>query len=316
MKGRRSGGVSARTSIAADPRVDAREAMIGRARQLLDEVQVEMPPVDLRMVSSFRGVRDIQSVPMLSAGRLVPAGGGFIIQVNRDHSPGRQRFSAAHEIGHILLPDYQRHPSLIDDMQTGTYDESREAEYLCDLAAAELLMPMKLFAPAAMEAGFGLDAASQLATAFQASREAAVIRLVQTGLWPCAVAVWHFAHKPSEHPATQQATLPSMEWASPQKKLRVRYAVASPGFGYFLPRHLSADPEGHLARCFATGSVVTGEEEVELRNVRVVFSVAAAPLDVPGESGLERRVVSLLLSDGPFTAGLARQPAFWSLSGD
>ncbi|MHB1004921.1 MAG: ImmA/IrrE family metallo-endopeptidase [Chloroflexota bacterium] len=316
MMGRWLGGAAAKALMAADHTGDARGAVIGRARRLLEEIAVEAPPVDLRMVGSFRGVREIQTVRMASAGRLVPEGAGFVIQVNADHSRGRQNFSAAHEIGHVLLPSYQKKPRLIDDLQTGAYDESQEEEYLCDLAAAELLMPMTLFRPVAAEAGFGLEAVTKLAHTFRASREAAAIRLVQTELWPCAVAVWHFAHKPSERPATQQDTLPFLEWAVPQKKLRVRYALAGPNFGHYLYQHLSAHPEGQLVRCYANGTPVFGEEQMEIRGRLVTFQVAAAAVDFPGELGPDRRVISLLLSDKAADVRITEQSAFWSLADD
>ncbi len=215
MRGRQWYSAAARSFTRTTGLIDAREAMVHQVVSLLDEVGIDEPPVDLRIVGSFQRVKDIQSVAIPQAGRLVPDGGGFIIQVNAQHSRGKQNFTVGHEIGHILIPSYKERPRLVDDMTTGAYDPGREEEYLCDIAAAELLMPMSLFRPRAAAAGFNLHAVAYLARLFRASREAVAIRLVQTDLWPCAVAVWHQAYKPTQQQVLGQPTFPGMEWAAP-----------------------------------------------------------------------------------------------------
>lgn len=71
-----------------------------------------------------------------------------VIGVNAKHHPNRQRFTIAHEIGHLLLHDHEGlHMDGItrwfqlrrrdERSSTGTDDEEREA----NLFAAELLMP-------------------------------------------------------------------------------------------------------------------------------------------------------------------------------
>lgn len=312
MRGRQWYSAAARSFTRTTGLIDAREAMVHQVVSLLDEVGIDEPPVDLRIVGSFQRVKDIQSVAIPQAGRLVPDGGGFIIQVNAQHSRGKQNFTVGHEIGHILIPSYKERPRLVDDMTTGAYDPGREEEYLCDIAAAELLMPMSLFRPRAAAAGFNLHAVAYLARLFRASREAVAIRLVQTDLWPCAVAVWHQAYKPTQQQVLGQPTFPGMEWAAPQKELRVRYAVHSSSFGYYLHRHLAAEADGCLACCLSNGGIVTGVEQLELRKRFVSFQVAAGAVDFYGEDGPVREVLSLFLSQGTMPSPDQRGFDFWS----
>lgn len=111
-------------------------------------------------------------------------------------------------------------------------------------------MPMSLVRPLAATAGPSVDTVTELARSFRSSREATALRLVQTALWPCAVAMWHVASKPSQEIAKEsQPTLSGAEWDSTQRKLRVRYAFHNADFGYFLHKNLSAEPDGNLMHC-------------------------------------------------------------------
>lgn len=68
---------------------DPREAMLQCAADLLEEAEINKPPVDLRLVASFQRVKDIQQVKMVHAGRLIPEGYDYIIQVNASHTRGK-----------------------------------------------------------------------------------------------------------------------------------------------------------------------------------------------------------------------------------
>lgn len=282
---------------------DPPQAMEHLVGDLLRDVDVRTPPIDLRVVGSFQHVNDIRLTEMAHAGRLVPEGKGFVIQVNARHSQGKRNFTVGHEIGHTLLPSYRRKPRLIEDLHTGLYDDRAEEEYLCDVAGAELLMPMSLFRPRAATFGFHLNAVAALARDFQASREAAAIRLVETDLWPGAMAVWQLAYKPSQHHIVGRPTLPGLETYTPQKELRVRYAVHGPRFGYYLHRHLAAPADGCLARCYRDGGIIAGEEEFELGHRSQRLYVIAGAVDFVGEDGPTRQILSLHLAPG---AGLPK----------
>src|SRR3989442_2278286 len=184
---------------------DPREAMIQCAADLLREVEINKPPVDLRLVASF------QRVKMVHAGRLIPDGYDFIIQVNASHTRGKQNFTIGHETGHTLLFKYQAKSYIVEDLVTGQYQQGHEEEYLCDVAAAELLMPTALFKPQAEAMGVSLNTVAELAGMFKASREATAIQLVKTNLWPCALALWHYTHTPEQEQLIHQPTFAGFE---------------------------------------------------------------------------------------------------------
>ena len=283
------------------------------AQTLLDDAEIAAPPVNLHLLASFQNIRDIQEAVMPHAGRLLPDGANYLIQVNAHHSTGKQRFTAGHEIGHTLIPSFQRHPRVIQDMVTGLFEAGREEEYLCDVAAAELLLPERLFRPLATNLGCHLNTVIELARTFEASREATARRLVEMNLWPCAFAIWHLSYKDSEAHMNQQLTLGGPEWALPEKKLRVRYAVSNPLFSHYLHRNLAAPQDGCLMHCFKEGGVVCDEERLILQNRDMTFYVMAVARSYTDKSGPTRDVFSLLLSDGPTCPAQENQWEAWTL---
>lgn len=292
---------------------DALKAMKQLARDALAEAEVQAVPVDLARVASFQGVRSIELAEMTQAGRLIPDEGGYRIQVNAGHSHRKRRFTTGHEVGHLLIPAYRSRPHLVQDLFTGQFDADREEEFLCDAAAAELLLPDHLFRPAAQACGCHLGAVLELAARYEASREATARRLVETNLWPCALVVWHRAYKKSEAALALQPTL-GMEWDPPQPKLRVRYAIASATFGCFIPAQLSAPRDGLLERCFADGGPVSGEEMLRIGGREMSFYVTAAVRDFVSPAGPTREVLSLLLSSGAVPAQRDAPLALWEPS--
>lgn len=276
---------------------DPRLAIQHLTHALLDDAEVVAPPVNLRLIASFQNIRDIQEVVMSHAGRLLPDGKNYLIQVNVHHSKGKQRFTVGHEIGHTLMPSFRGHHYVIQDMTTGTFQEGQEEEYLCDVAATGLLLPEHLFRPQVASLGLHLNTVIELAHTFQASREATARRLVEMDIWPCALAIWHFSYKSSEMHLNQQMTLDGPEWTKPEMKLRLHYAISSASFGHYIHQELAAPQNGCLLRCYREGGVVCGEEHLTLQKRDTTFYVIAVARDYIGKSGSTRDVFSLLLSE-------------------
>lgn len=97
-----------------------------------------------------------------------------IIYVNGNESIRRQRFTIAHELGHMLIHrEYQNEPGWVYDLRThDNKSESREQE--ADLFAAELLMPVELVK---QEMDFRHAQLTDVAEDFEVSLEALRYRL-------------------------------------------------------------------------------------------------------------------------------------------
>ena len=95
--------------------------------------------------------------------------GKYRICVNCNHNGRRQRFSVCHEVAHAVLeiPADHTQPSW-------NYTHRPQGEVFCDVFAAELLLPYKLFKPLVDKADMGMSAVNTLSNDFDAS-------LVSTG---------------------------------------------------------------------------------------------------------------------------------------
>ncbi len=102
------------------------------------------------------------------------------IEYRSKRLPERQRFTIFHEFAHTLFPDYCEFLPLHQTSQKKVPDPEREFENLCDLAAAEMLLPLQEFCGDL--AGYnrlGFEAIHELRQRYQASIDATTHRLVE-----------------------------------------------------------------------------------------------------------------------------------------
>jgi hypothetical protein len=115
------------------------------------------------------------------AGYSVAVGGKRYICVNSNDREERRRFTICHEIAHIVLGLPSEHKA-----QPWWSIKRPHAERLCDIFAAELLLPEALFQPVAEQAAVSLASIETLANDFCASFTATGSRYAATVTTPCA----------------------------------------------------------------------------------------------------------------------------------
>ncbi|HEY3546481.1 MAG TPA: ImmA/IrrE family metallo-endopeptidase [Propionicimonas sp.] len=161
-----------------------------QAARLLAEAGVSKAPVDVDKLAKHLGAQVVYEHYNQGdvSGMLVRQEGTTIIGVNSMHAATRQRFTIAHELGHLVL---HRGRALVLDTpvrvnfrdRTSSLATDRE-EMEANRFAAELLMPTDLVLTAARGANQttpdGLVAA--LAAKFEVSPEAMSYRLVNLGV--------------------------------------------------------------------------------------------------------------------------------------
>lgn len=103
-------------------------------------------------------------------------GDRWVVILNARDSRRRARFTLAHEIGHLVLGGGEGSGGR---PACGDRDGAREQERLCDLFAAELLLPAAAVRAAWPECG----SVEELAERFDVSRAAAAARVRRLGLW-------------------------------------------------------------------------------------------------------------------------------------
>lgn len=161
-----------------------------KAIDLLDEFSIDAPPIDVEAIARRLKV-DVRYEPLdggLSGALYRAEGGRAVLGVNNWHAEVRQRFTIAHELGHLRL-----HPDeLFIDGVLRRDDESslaiRSHEIEANAFAAELLMPRKLVL-AEINKTLATNASpdpkrlvEHLASLFDVSEQAMQYKLVNLGL--------------------------------------------------------------------------------------------------------------------------------------
>ncbi len=160
---------------------DRAQRVMEEARRLLDACGIEGPPVDLVRIARHLGIRRIRELDIRLDGQLVELGdGGYEVILSRNSPHTRQRFTLAHEIGHLLAASPGDESMSCGDAAT---------EDLCNRVAAELLIPGRFIADAAA-AEMDVAAFRRLATRFQCSLEATAWRILNVGQATGALLIW------------------------------------------------------------------------------------------------------------------------------
>jgi Zn-dependent peptidase ImmA (M78 family) len=160
------------------------------ANKVLDELQVESPEeINLETLAWIGDRRlHIRDGGLTnSEGHLLANENGGVIRVSdKITSPGRRRFTIAHEIGHRVLHGAGNYVDSLKDLRTWT-EGSQETE--ANWFANELLMPEKMFAPLLTKQPPSLQFIDYLAKTFGTSALATALRFVTLTKEPCALVV-------------------------------------------------------------------------------------------------------------------------------
>ena len=214
---------------------DPIDAVTARARRMVVKAMDDGwsgPPYDPARLAQILGM-DVRQSEDIADARLVPGRGGrATIEYNPNRPRTRIRFSIAHEIAHTLFPDHA------EKIRNRSYDTAlntdREVEVLCNMAAAEILMPVV--------PGDGLETAPptmesvvRMRDRFGVSTEAMMIRL--PGITAHPVVVFCAARRGDARDSPHV----------------VEYALGSGSAGPQLRPGMSLQGMGVLSECTAVG---------------------------------------------------------------
>ncbi|MDO8716357.1 MAG: ImmA/IrrE family metallo-endopeptidase [Dehalococcoidales bacterium] len=180
---------------------EAASLIIEKARSLASQGMTEkgnaQPPFLLENLARIKGVSKIEEADLSDTSAiLMRCQEGYIIKVNKNHHPVRQRFSCAHEIGHLLFDDLRlegfvsnvEHRTSNPHIQTRPRDNVKER--LCDIAATELLMPESVFRKYLANVGVSVNSVERLAHTFGVSIPSSAIRITEVSLEGCLALLW------------------------------------------------------------------------------------------------------------------------------
>jgi Zn-dependent peptidase ImmA (M78 family) len=214
------------------------------------------PPFDPLMLASMRGIRTRKSTDLFSTdAQLTPMDGQqLLLEFNPDRAPGRKNYSISHELIHTFFEDcYEMVHQRKSDR--AAFDPQKEVEHLCQVGAAEILMPEEDFALDLARLGFSLNAVSELCRLYEASREAVARRMLALTDQAAALVFFSRRLKPVEKKNARYLN------GRPKAKMRILYSVQTPDFAVFLPAHKSVPDESCVNAVIVADEVASGYED-------------------------------------------------------
>lgn len=167
---------------------DPIQSITNKARQVVYEAIQQGwsgPPFDPFKLADILKINIIPSEDILDAHIIATKGGKLVIEFNPNRSRARIRYSIAHELAHTLFPDCAqkvRNRLKKDDIKPSDW----QMEMLCNIGAAELLMPIGSF-PDLAKKHMNIDYLMDLRKQYEVSAEALLLRAVKLTNECCAV---------------------------------------------------------------------------------------------------------------------------------
>lgn len=247
------------------------------------------PPFDPLGVADFLRLDVVPSADVLDARTVPTTREGARIEFNPNRPRGRLRYSLAHEIAHTFFPDCTERVRNRGGHEKLCGDEW-QLEALCNIGAAELLMPFGSLPPL-KASSLTVDALMNLRLEYQVSTEAMFIRAVSLSDEPCAM---FCAHR--------------IESGANSGRYRLDYLISSKAWRLSSPSRGLLPQDSVAAECTAIGWTAKRDESL-WDSYRVHIECVGVP-PYPGSS--HPRVVGLVL---PVEPGTLREPSIEYLKG-
>lgn len=209
-----------------------------KARELVRRVNSTAIPAAVEAYAAQFGavIRQRRDLEPSEPGWSFESNNRHYICINANDTLERQRFTICHEIAHIVLELPSEH---MQAPWSGSYLKKPPNEIICDVFAAELLLPFHLFKPLTGKSPIGFGAIAKLAEDFAASITATGSRFATVLSVPCAFVL-------SEHG--------KVRYTSRSKSLRDANA-------WITPR--SNVPEGSKTAKVRGGETCDGPDEID-----------------------------------------------------
>ncbi len=255
---------------------DPVQAVTERAREITMnamDIGWSGPPFDPLALADLLEIEVIPRDDVREAQTVATERGKPRIEYNPTRPRGRLRYSLAHEIAHTLFPDWAEqvrkrapHSELEGD--------DWQLEALCNIAAAEFVMPIGSFTDLATP-DVGVDVLLEEQKRYEVSMEAILIRAVHLRSDPCAM----FCASP-------------IEKGGKKGRYRIDYLIGSRAWkpssisrGWVLPERTL------VAHCSAIGFTSKGDESWTHKSDQLHVEALGIP---PYPGSLRPRVVGLL----------------------
>ena len=176
----------------------------------------------------------------------------------------RKRFTQFHEVTHYLI---EKDGDLISELHDATWSQDdgyeRQLEQLCNIGAAEFLMPSRAFSKLYKERVFNVELIPYAARYFGSSTIATTIQLAQVAPNLCITAVCQLMHN---EPESSQTRFSSAKDSSTERKLHIAYSASSPSTKYLLAKYTEIPGDHLINQAFSQTEPVEEESYVPFRS--------------------------------------------------
>lgn len=220
---------------------DPIEAITQRARSLILEFieSGASVPVDPVALAGHLNITVIPRENVNDARTLPTSSGRFVIEYNPNRSQGRVRYSICHEIIHTVFPDCSekiRNRATHEEMEADEW----QLEMLCNIGAAELLMPIGTFSEL-KDKSLSVEDIKRLQNEHKVSTEALLLRIARL--------------------TTMQCGIFSASRKGNTLIYKIDYAIPSQSWPMYIPNGLTLPKNSVVANCTAIWYTDSGEEQ-------------------------------------------------------
>jgi hypothetical protein len=172
---------------------------------------------DARLVTDTFATAIQPSTPLA---RFIPSRAPLVIEYNPTRPRGRLRYSVAHELAHAFFPDageetrHRTHAGAVEELAA---DDSWQLELLCNVAAAEILMPAEAI-DGLVNSATDIDFLMAQRARFHVSTEALLRRLVHATDRPIALASFNRVRDTVDSPLRCDYVLASRAWTGDMQR--------------------------------------------------------------------------------------------------
>lgn len=192
--------------------------------------------------------------------------GRTIVINSRIQNRERKKFTQFHEVTHHLLNDDGEIISMLHDATFCQNGElNRQLERLCNIGAAEFLMPREKVANLYKEKEFNVDLIPLVADKFETSKIATTIQLAQVAPHECITAICEYGLIPNETSPDQGSFVEEKD-STLKKKLHVVYSASSAAAKYPLARNTCIPDDHPINESFSSAQSIQRDSYVPFRS--------------------------------------------------
>ena len=236
-----------------------RERVITIAQQARDQLPPSPSPVDIQQI--FKLQICFNHLPVDNDGVFIENERKIIINRNVS-SEERRRFTLYHELIHHLIREDADLYSYLHDAYEDTKVFNKMIENICNIGAAELILPRDRVRELIKKEGLSLNLIPQLCQQDCVSGPAAMIQLVQCASNHCYGVACEFGISPIKINHDQK----SLFHTTKSGNLFILYATGSPSAKYSISRWTLIQHDHILAEAAVKQVVIKGQNRIPFRS--------------------------------------------------